>query len=306
MADALLRLRQHTSPASTATATVTVHTGWPAELAGRHPGTPGRTASSIDKPSALLPDSSGDGPRDAHRMVSRAPRHRVRPRAAAPWLWVADIDLPAIGHRCCPDATRAAGCRTSRRWPAAVYQAVDAFALITGRTPDAAMDDRPFPQSVTNSYPPSTIPQIGSPLHDDTFGRRRTPIPARPRDGAGQLRAAPSSNYDFFLFPAAALIFPHIFFPKDDTAALVMSFMTFGFAARRTARRCGHPQPLRRPHRTPARVLMFTLVLMGLSTFPIGCPRSPPIGWGRPGAAGAVSPDARLFGGRRGGPAPAP
>ncbi len=37
--------------------------------------------------------------------------------------------------------------------------------------------------------------------------------------------------YDFFLFgSAAALIFPHVFFPSDDEASLVMSFATFGFA----------------------------------------------------------------------------
>ena len=37
--------------------------------------------------------------------------------------------------------------------------------------------------------------------------------------------------YDFFLFgSAAALIFPHVFFPSGDEAALVMSFATFGFA----------------------------------------------------------------------------
>ena len=37
--------------------------------------------------------------------------------------------------------------------------------------------------------------------------------------------------YDFFLFgSAAALIFPHVFFPSDDNAALVMSFATFGVA----------------------------------------------------------------------------
>ena len=37
--------------------------------------------------------------------------------------------------------------------------------------------------------------------------------------------------YDFFLFgSAAALIFPRVFFPSDNKAALVMSFATFGFA----------------------------------------------------------------------------
>lgn len=37
--------------------------------------------------------------------------------------------------------------------------------------------------------------------------------------------------YDFFIFgSAAALIFPHVFFPDADTNAAIMSFATFGFA----------------------------------------------------------------------------
>ena len=37
--------------------------------------------------------------------------------------------------------------------------------------------------------------------------------------------------YDFFLYGvAAAAVFPHVFFPSNDEAALVMSFATFGFA----------------------------------------------------------------------------
>ncbi|GAB35163.1 putative major facilitator superfamily transporter [Gordonia otitidis NBRC 100426] len=58
--------------------------------------------------------------------------------------------------------------------------------------------------------------------------------------------------YDFFLFgSAAALIFPHIFFPSDDNAALVMSFATFGVAY--IARPIGALilGPLRRSHRPP-------------------------------------------------------
>ncbi len=89
--------------------------------------------------------------------------------------------------------------------------------------------------------------------------------------------------YDFFLFgSAAALIFPHIFFPSGDDAALVMSFATFGFAyvARPVgAFILGHfGDRIGRQ-----RVLMFTLVLMGLSTFIIGClPTFETIGWGAP------------------------
>ena len=89
--------------------------------------------------------------------------------------------------------------------------------------------------------------------------------------------------YDFFLFgSAAALIFPHVFFPSDDEAALVMSFATFGFAyvARPVgALILGHfGDRIGRQ-----RVLMFTLVLMGLSTFLIGClPSFNTIGWAAP------------------------
>ena len=77
--------------------------------------------------------------------------------------------------------------------------------------------------------------------------------------------------YDFFLFgTAAALIFPKVFFPSGDDAAQVLSFATFGVAyvARPVgALILGHfgDRMGRR------RVLMFTLVLMGVSTFAIGC-----------------------------------
>ncbi|WP_229052410.1 MFS transporter [Aeromicrobium sp. Leaf350] len=90
--------------------------------------------------------------------------------------------------------------------------------------------------------------------------------------------------YDFFIFgSAAALIFPTVFFPSDNDAALVMSFATFGFAyiARPFgAVILGHfGDRLGRQ-----RVLMFTLVLMGISTFIIGClPSFEQVGWLAPG-----------------------
>ncbi len=90
--------------------------------------------------------------------------------------------------------------------------------------------------------------------------------------------------YDFFLFgSAAALIFPHIFFPPDnEKSALVMSFMTFGFAY--VARPVGAVVLGHFGDRIGRqRVLMFTLVLMGLSTFLIGClPTFSTIGWAAP------------------------
>jgi MFS family permease len=90
--------------------------------------------------------------------------------------------------------------------------------------------------------------------------------------------------YDFFLFgSAAALIFPHVFFPSNDEAALVMSFATFGFAY--VARPVGAVILGHFGDRIGRqRVLMFTLVLMGISTFLIGClPGFDTIGWAAPG-----------------------
>ncbi|MGK2867951.1 MAG: MFS transporter [Mycobacterium sp.] len=89
--------------------------------------------------------------------------------------------------------------------------------------------------------------------------------------------------YDFFLFgSAAALIFPQVFFPSNDEAALVMSFATFGFAY--IARPIGAVILGHFGDRVGRqRVLMFTLVLMGVSTFMIGClPTFETIGWAAP------------------------
>ncbi len=89
--------------------------------------------------------------------------------------------------------------------------------------------------------------------------------------------------YDFFLFgSAAALIFPKVFFPSGDEAALVMSFATFGVAY--VARPLGAVILGHFGDRVGRqKVLMFTLVLMGLSTFLIGClPTFETIGWAAP------------------------
>lgn len=89
--------------------------------------------------------------------------------------------------------------------------------------------------------------------------------------------------YDFFVFgSAAALIFPHVFFPDDNASALVMSFATFAFAY--VARPVGAVILGHFGDRVGRqRVLMFTLLLMGFSTFVIGClPSYDAIGWAAP------------------------
>jgi MFS family permease len=110
--------------------------------------------------------------------------------------------------------------------------------------------------------------------------RRRTPG----RAALASFMGSAVEYYDFFVFgTAAALIFPKVFFPSGDDAALVMSFATFGVAyiARPVgAFVLGHfgDRIGRR------RVLMFTLLLMGVSTFAIGClPTFDTAGWVAPG-----------------------
>ncbi|MFI1417649.1 MFS transporter [Streptomyces sp. NPDC020731] len=107
-------------------------------------------------------------------------------------------------------------------------------------------------------------------------------VPAPPRDASppGQPRKAAAAAwigsaleyYDFFIYgSAAALIFPEVFFDDSDPAtATLLSLATFGvaYAARPIgALFLGHiGDRLGRK-----KIMVFTLMLMGLSTFLIGC-----------------------------------
>ncbi|GAA3504779.1 MFS transporter [Streptomyces prasinosporus] len=107
-------------------------------------------------------------------------------------------------------------------------------------------------------------------------------VPAPPRDAAppGQPKKAATAAwigsaleyYDFFIYgSAAALIFPEVFFDESDPAtATLLSLATFGvaYAARPLgALFLGHVgDRLGRK-----KIMVFTLMLMGLSTFLIGC-----------------------------------
>ncbi|MDQ1084265.1 MULTISPECIES: MFS transporter [Microbacterium] len=112
-----------------------------------------------------------------------------------------------------------------------------------------------------------------------TATTRKTPVKA----ATASFMGSAVEYYDFFLFgSAAALIFPTVFFPSGDQAALVMSFATFGFAY--IARPFGAVILGHFGDRIGRqKVLMFTLLLMGVSTFIIGClPGFAQIGWFAP------------------------
>ena len=124
----------------------------------------------------------------------------------------------------------------------------------------------------------------------DTTGPEAPIVGRTPRKAAlASFMGSAVEYYDFFIFgSAAALIFPTVFFPSDDTSALVLSFATFGFAY--VARPVGAVILGHFGDRIGRqKVLMFTLLLMGVSTFLIGClPDLRRHRLGRPRAAGAV------------------
>ncbi|GAS91873.1 shikimate dehydrogenase [Mycolicibacterium brisbanense] len=105
------------------------------ELADRHPDARVE-ASSFDKLSVLLPNTDG--------LVHATPTGMAEHPGVAfdtallhSGMWVADIVYRPLDTALL-QAARAAGCRTLDGGHMAVYQAVDAFALITGVAPDAA------------------------------------------------------------------------------------------------------------------------------------------------------------------------
>jgi shikimate dehydrogenase len=105
------------------------------ELTDRHPDVRVE-ASSFDKLSVLLPNTDG--------LVHATPTGMAEHPGVAcdtallhPYMWVADIVYRPLDTALL-QAARAAGCRTLDGGHMAVYQAVDAFALITGVAPDAA------------------------------------------------------------------------------------------------------------------------------------------------------------------------
>lgn len=110
----------------------------------------------------------------------------------------------------------------------------------------------------------------------ETTTARKTPVKA----ALASFMGSAVEYYDFFIFgTASALIFPKIFFPSGDEAALVMSLATFGFAY--IARPIGAVILGHLGDRVGRqKILMFTLVLMGVATFIIGClPTFEQIGW---------------------------
>ncbi len=114
-----------------------------------------------------------------------------------------------------------------------------------------------------------------SPPELEALGSKKSPV----RAAIASFIGSALEYYDFLIFgSAAALIFPTVFFPDSD-AALAFSFGLFGVAY--VARPVGAVILGHFGDRIGRqKVLMFTLVLMGTSTFTIGClPTFDAIGW---------------------------
>lgn len=123
------------------------------DLAARHP-LARVDASAFDKLSALLPSSDGV----VHATPTGMAEHPGTPFDAAllhDRLWVADIVYRPLDTALL-QAAAAAGCRTLDGGHMAVHQAAEAFALITGITPDAARMARHFRELVASGSAAAT------------------------------------------------------------------------------------------------------------------------------------------------------
>lgn len=99
-------------------------------------------ASAFDKLSVLLPDTDGVVHATPTGMAAH-PGMAFSADLLHPGMWVADIVYRPL-RTALLDAAQAAGCRTIDGGHMAVYQATDAFALITGITPDAGRMSKHF------------------------------------------------------------------------------------------------------------------------------------------------------------------
>ncbi len=102
--------------------------------------------------------------------------------------------------------------------------------------------------------------------------------PGQPRKAAMAAWIGTAPEYYVFIYgSAAALIFPKVFFDESDPAtATLLSLATFGVAY--AARPVGALFLGHFGHRVGRKkIMVFTLILMGLSTFLIGsfCPPAP-------------------------------
>lgn len=112
-----------------------------ADLGRRHSSARVSAAAFDDLP-RLLPASDGVVHATPTGMAAH-PGMAFPPALLHPGLWVADIVYRPL-NTALLRAARAAGCRTLDGGHMAVYQATDAFALITGLTPDAERMSKHF------------------------------------------------------------------------------------------------------------------------------------------------------------------
>src|SRR5919205_3677189 len=110
---------------------------------------------------------------------------------------------------------------------------------------------------------------MGVALHPHgSTGRAKTPVKAAVASWVGSVL----EYYDFFIYgTAAALVFGKVFFPESDPATgTLLSFATYGvgYVARPIgAFFMGHLGD----RYGRKRVLVLTILMMGLSTFLVGC-----------------------------------